>query len=232
MHVGGIIFLKLNCVKLPATTITTKRNCRIMNISIGPSMMRAVGRNGVRVIRPRLSRVMGRIIQANGLHTISGPRRTSTFFIMIPAPFGRGRHTSVACIRSTAHSMVPCLERKGLFIVRSASPMFAARHVTRIVCGRHPRLGSGVCVTCYPRHMLPNGALCRLIRGSQIVNNIGPRSATGTVRFCSTFMRNGLRPAGTHATRVYGLARGSSHSSRVTFTGRLSVVYSGTNVGI
>lgn len=195
-------------------------------------MISAVGRKGVRVMRPSLSGVMGRTIRGKGLQTISGPRATSTFFMIMPAPFGRGRETSVVCIRSTAHSMVPCLGTKSLFIVRSASPIFAARQVSRVVCGRQPRLGNGLCVTCYPRHMLPKGALCRLIRGSHIVNNVGPRSARGTVRFCSTFMGNALRHAGTHATRVYGLARGSSHSSRVTFTGRLSVVYSGTKMGM
>lgn len=228
----GTYFVKLNCVNLPATVVTTGRKVRVVKISVGPGIMRVAGRNGLRVVRPNVRRLLRRIIAANRLGTSVAPRIDSTCFVIMPAPFGKGRRPSVSCIRTTAHTIVPLLGRNSLCIVRSASPINAASGVTRLVFSLHPRLGSGVCVTCYPRHILPNGMVCRLIRGSHIVNNVGRTSASGTVRFCDQFIRKVLRHAGYGATRVYGLARGSSHSMRVTFTGRLSLVYSGTKVGI
>lgn len=228
----GTYFVKLNCVNLPATVVATKDNVRIVKISMGPGMIRVAGQNVVRVIRPKLRRLYSGIVRFNGLGTSSIPRRDSMCLVIMPAPFGKGRRPSVSCIRTTAHVITPFLGGKSLFIVRSASPIKAARGVTGLLCTLHPRLRKGVCVTCYPRHILPNGIVCRLVRGSQIVKKVGSRSARGTVRFCHRFIEKALRQAGTQATRVYGLARGSSHSIRVTFTGRLSLVYSGTNVGI
>lgn len=205
---------------------------RMANISVGPGIMRLAGRNGLRVVRPKVRRVLRRIIGGKALRTDAGPRADSTCFVIIPAPFGNGRRPSVSCMRTTAHTMLPFLGRNSLCMVRDASPINAASGVHSLVFTRHPRLRNGVCVTCYPRHMLPNGIVCRLMRGSHIVNNVGRRDAAGTVRFCSRFMRKALRQAGYGATRVYGLARGDDHSIRVTFTGRLSLVYSGTKVGI
>lgn len=231
---GGVVgMVKLNCVKLPATLVVTSRNIRMVNASCGGRLITALGTNRAAFGRSKLSRLFGSTLGTN-VGFSARCRGASVCVISIPAPCsGFSGGMSTYCIMTTVGRIVGIYPGNTVIIMRSAIDPNAVSGCV------HPIMRTGkfgvkrsVGLIRTPRHVVPNGVMCRLVRGGHAVNTSSGRVNRGMGRCCTSFYRNRVIIASVHSTRVSGMIRGAFHTMGVTFTGRLSHVYHRSRVSI
>ncbi len=231
--VVGMYVVNRKCVKLPATTLFSGDRYRMIKMSVSRGVVGGLGGKVIRVRRPKVDSRVGGTMTGGSCSTDLAPRGTSTFVVAMPAPCViRGCDYSLDCIVSTYRSVLPCLRGKGAIVVRSAvTPVSASRRVGPVFRGTNFVVKRSLCLTRYPREILPKRVVCRLIRGGHVVNKIATRYTGGTDRMCNRFIRKRLVLARTGATRLSGYVRGAFESIGVTLTGRLTGVYTRVNIG-
>ncbi len=227
-----ICVLGLGYVGLPTAAVFASRGLKVIGVDTNRHAVEMINQGKVHIVEPDLDILVNGAVNTGKLKATGTPQPADAFIIAVPTPFRDGHEPDLAYVEAATRSLAPVLQKGGLVILESTSPVGTTEKVSQWLAEERPDLsfphqtgeGADVQVSHSPERVLPGRVLLELVRNDRVVGGLSNRCAERTAALYKMAIEGDCLLSTAATAELVKLSENAFRDVNIAFANELSLI--------
>ncbi len=232
----------LGYIGLPTATLLASRGIRVVGVDVNPSIVETINSGRIHIAEPDLDLKVRRAVQSRLLTAKTRPEAADIFIIAVPTPLAFDKRPIVEHVFAAADALAPYLQRDGLVILESTSPVGTTEQLCKRLAARRPDLAfplesatgrqADIAVAYCPERVLPGKILKELVENDRCIGGMSEACTTKARRFYESFVRGTCIETSARTAEMVKLTENAFRDLNIAFANELSMICEQLDVNV
>jgi UDP-N-acetyl-D-mannosaminuronic acid dehydrogenase len=188
-----ICVLGLGYIGLPTASTFATHGINVVGVDVNPLIVSTLQNGKVHIYEPGLRTVVEEALHSGKLSIRPAPEPADAFIIAVPTPFLEDKRADMRAVISATEAIVPHLRQGNLVVLESTSPPQTTAHLLVPILERSGlKAGADFHLAYSPERVLPGQILRELVENARVIGGIDPASAQAGRDLYGTFVKGDI----------------------------------------
>lgn len=235
-----VSILGLGYVGLPAAALFALSGKRVLGVDTNPVTVEKIAAGDCLIVEPHLSERVAAAVDSGRLTASAKPGAADAYIIAVPTPFHPGSHApDISYVEAALRSIAPHIERGGLIVLESTSPVGTTRHLVEMLRELRPDLAmpeagdeGDIDFAYSPERVIPGRTLIELVDNDRVIGGVTPRAAQRTAGLYASFVLGELHITDDRTAEMVKLSENTFRDVNIALANELSLICKAQGVDV
>lgn len=230
----------LGYIGLPTAAVLASVGHEVVGLEVNPRIVDVINRGKIHIVEKDLDGLVHKAVMAGHLRASLQAEAADVFIIAVPTPFKDDHQPDLTYIEQAGRSIAPVLERGGMVILESTSPVGTTEKLVEWLSAIRPDLrfpddaeaAPDVSVAYCPERVLPGSIITELVKNDRVIGGMTPLCSARAKRFYETFVSGECIVTNSRTAEMTKLTENAFRDVNIGFANELSLICDRLDVNV
>ena len=237
-----VSIIGLGYIGLPTAAVLASKGVKVVGVDIDQNVVNIINQGKIHIVEPELNNLVCEVVKSGHLRAVIKPEKADIFIIAVPTPFKNDHEPDLSYIKSAAKEIALVLEKGGLVILESTSPVGTTEKMMQWIKEERPDLSfpkfrnndfkADVAVTHCPERILPGHAVRELVENDRVIGGVTLRCGERARDLYKVFVEADCLITDCRTAELSKLVENSFRDVNIAFANELSLICDKLNINV